>query len=55
MAQYPPSPLVWCDDCCKLISTHPLIHQIDEHAPRIGSRVGPSQSSWITAVLQERS
>jgi len=48
--QLEPSTLSWCPDCCRYTVRHPLIHQLERHAPQ---GVGPG-GNWRTAVLQER-
>lgn len=49
------TPLTWCSDCRKLTALHPLVHQIHEHAPRIGDRRRTNQWNWRTAELREAS
>ena len=50
----PSTPLQWCSDCDKYVDGHPLIHQINAHAPKIGSARKGNQN-WRTAKLKEES
>jgi len=49
--QAQPTPLQWCDDCDRYIDEHPLIHQINRHAPIIGPKV-KGNTNWRTAELK---
>ena len=46
-----PTTLQWCDDCDKYIDEHPLVHQINRHAPIIGPRIKGNRN-WRTAELK---
>lgn len=43
-----------CPDCGDMIDVHPLVHQIMEHAPRLGSRERTGERNWRTGTLTER-